>query len=134
MDTGCDPRRDHSGLKPGLVRLRRPHLTAVGQQASARCVANTIEHTLPDEIAFLESYDKAVRGINATVDMANNLMGLLVLQVVNNAGKIPKKRRKREYEKLSDEQVERIEGVICEAFHIEAPVPEPDEPAPRLGM
>jgi Fic/DOC family len=95
----------------------------------AKCVAATVEHTLPNEIAFLESYDAAIIGVTAIIDMSNNQMGLLVLQTVDNDGKIPKK-RSNEYKALTDEKAQRIEAVIQDAFGLE----KPDDPAPSNSM
>jgi hypothetical protein len=96
----------------------------------AKCLGAMIEHTLPKEIAFLESYDAAIRGVSAIVDMPNNRMSLLVMQTVNNKGVVPKKRRKSDYKDLTDDEMERIESVICDAFGIERPA----DPASSLTM
>lgn len=94
----------------------------------AKCLRATIEHDLPEEISFLESYDAAIRDVSAIVDMPNAKMSLLVMQTINNKGAVPKKRRKNEYKELTDEDVERIEGAIRRAFDIEE---QPDPVSPH---
>ena len=113
-----DEHRNVRVLNDTADLYRYPDVTAESEFL-AKCLAATIEHTLPDEISFLESYDKAVRGVNAIVDMSNNMLSLLVIQTINNGGNIPKKRRKSEYKFLTDDDAERIEAVVRDAFGIE---------------
>jgi hypothetical protein len=87
----------------------------------SECVRSTVEKTFPAEISFLESYDKASRRIGAMIEMPNNMIGTLIVQVVNNGGRVPNKRRKNEYKALTDDEVSKVEDVIKEEFEIGEP-------------
>ncbi|HEX5044797.1 MAG TPA: Fic family protein [Candidatus Polarisedimenticolaceae bacterium] len=75
------------------------------------CVARTVEHDLPNEIDFLRRQDEAKGRIMEIVDMPDRLVQDLIMFMRQNAGKIPKKRRKDEFAALTDEEAKRIEGI-----------------------
>ena len=81
-----------------------------------KCVQRTVEHDLPDEIGYLRSYDEAKRRIQDMVEMPDKLAGQLITFIVQNNGKLSKKRRTNEFAKLTDEEVFMIETVVMEAF------------------
>ena len=80
------------------------------------CVARTVEHDLPKEIEFLRRHDEAQRRIMETVDMPDRLAQDLIMFIRQNDGKLPKRRREREFAALSDEEAARIEAICEEAF------------------
>jgi hypothetical protein len=86
----------------------------------SECVSNTLEHTFPAEISYIEAFDRALRKIGSVVEMPNNLIGNLIVQAVNNGGKVPNKRRKSEYKALTDDQVAAIETLLQDEFEIQA--------------
>jgi hypothetical protein len=56
----------------------------------------------------------------------------IIVQIVQNQGNLSKKRRKRDYAKLTDEEASLIENLVREEFGIEPrpPAVEPDAPSP----
>jgi Fic family protein len=80
------------------------------------CVKRTVEHDLPHEIDYLRRHDEARRKIMDTVEMPDRLADDLLLFVRQNNGTLSKKRREREFEKLTDDEVARIEGIVRETF------------------
>ncbi len=80
------------------------------------CITETIEKDLPDELNYLKCHDKAMAGINSLVDIPDNMAKSLILFIRQNNGVLPKKRRRKEFAELTDEEVDRIERTIKEAF------------------
>jgi Fic family protein len=80
------------------------------------CVAHTIEHDLPTEIEFLQRQDEVQKRIMDTVEMPDQLALDLIVFMRQNGGKIPEKRRQREFAALTDDEVRRIESIYEEVF------------------
>jgi hypothetical protein len=81
------------------------------------CVARTVEHDLPREIDYLRRHDQAVRQIMNTVEMPDRLAENLLMFIRQNNGKLPKRRRTGEFNKLTDEEVGLLEAVVNDAFN-----------------
>jgi len=80
------------------------------------CVQHTVEHDLPEEIDYLRKHDEAIRRITDFVDMPDRLAQNLVLFIRQNNGTLPKRRRHKEFEALTDKEVALLEGIVVEAF------------------
>ncbi|MDQ8729453.1 Fic family protein [Bradyrhizobium sp. LHD-71] len=80
------------------------------------CVKRTVEHDLPHEIDYLRRHDEARRKIMETVEMPDRLADDLLLFIRQNNGTLSKKRREKEFEALTNDEVERIEQVVRDAF------------------
>lgn len=80
------------------------------------CVKTTIENDLPREISYLIAHDKAERNIMEHVEMPNKLAQDLIMFVRQNSGAMPKKRREKEFSVLTEEEVNRIEEIIMDAY------------------
>jgi len=80
------------------------------------CVARTVEHDLPNEIDFLRRQDEAQSRILEIVDMPDRLAQDLLMFMRQNNGKIPKRRRNREFAALTDDEAKRIEAIYNEVF------------------
>jgi len=84
------------------------------------CVRRTIEEDLPNETDFLRRYDRFTRHLQAIVDMPDRTADLLFRFLNQNAGRLSNRAREREFEKLTDEETERIErlyGEVCYSAH-----------------
>jgi hypothetical protein len=90
------------------------------------CVQRTVNHDLPREIEYLQRHDEAMRRIMDTVEMPDNLAENLVLMILQNHGKLAKRRRQKEFEALTDTEVSALEEIIQDAFEgfSERPSPE----------
>ena len=84
--------------------------------ASPPGVRRTVEHDLPREIDYLGRHDAAIRYIMDVVEMPDHVAEQLVVFVRQNNGKLSKKRREGQFNKLRDEEVGLIEGLVNEAF------------------
>jgi hypothetical protein len=80
------------------------------------CVQRTVEHDLPREIDYLQRHDKALRRIMAMVEMPDRLAEDLLMFIRQNNGTLSQRRRRREFEALTDAEVVDIENIVREAF------------------
>jgi hypothetical protein len=80
------------------------------------CVAQTIDQVMPKEIEFLARFDEAKRRIQDMIDMPEALLGNLIMFIRQNGGRLPKKRRGREFEAMTDREVADVERIVSEAF------------------
>ena len=92
------------------------------------CVQQTVERDLPDEVAYLEAYDRFSRQTLKIVDMPNSMVDLLHRFLKQNAGKLSKRARTKEFELLTDDEVETIEAAFSESFAgVHLPPDEPED-------
>jgi len=79
-------------------------------------VEKTIKETLPEELLYLNSFDKAYEEINLMIEMPDNKIKSLITFILQNDGKLSKNKREKYYEKLTELEIERIEKIIDEYF------------------
>ena len=80
------------------------------------CVKKTVEIDLPREIAYLLAHDEAEANIMEYVEMPNSLAQNLTMFVRQNGGALSKKRRTKEFTKLTDKEVTDLEQIIKDAY------------------
>ena len=80
------------------------------------CIKETIEKDLPEELHYLKCHDRAMADISKLVDIPDNMAKSLIIFVRQNNGVLPKKRRQREFSKLTDAEVKKIERIIKKDF------------------
>lgn len=80
------------------------------------CVQRTVEDDLPREIDYLRRHDEALRRIMDAVEMPDRLAENLLLFIRQNNGRLLNRRRKGEFQKLSDDEVTLIEKIVNDAF------------------
>lgn len=80
------------------------------------CVAHAVDKDLPREIDFLRRNDEAMRRVMNTVEMPDRMAENLVRLIRLNEGRLGRKRREGEFEKLTDDEVTSIEAIVQEAF------------------
>lgn len=80
------------------------------------CVRRTIEQDLPQEASYLRRFDAARSAVMNRVEMPDRLAESFILFVRQNDGALSKKRREREFEALTDEEVEALEDIVNDAF------------------
>lgn len=73
------------------------------------CVENTIERIIPEELDYLEKYDRMTQIINMLVTLPDTKVDLLIKFLNQNNGKLSKKKRQKEFDELTDEEIESIE-------------------------
>lgn len=80
------------------------------------CVEETVNKTLPDEVEYLRKYDLLNEFIKNYIDMPDNLLDLLIRFLVQNNGKLSKRAREREFERLTVQEILAIEQKYAEIF------------------
>ena len=80
------------------------------------CVARTIDTDLPAETQYLEAYDTFRRSVTAIVDMPDGTLDLLFRFLRQNKGVLSKRGRDKEFAKLTDDEVAKIEASYAGAF------------------
>jgi hypothetical protein len=80
------------------------------------CVRRTVEKDLPREIEYLKCHDEAMRLISEIIEMPNRLAQDLIMFIRQNGGKLSKRRREKEFEKLTDKEVAKLEEIVRAVF------------------
>lgn len=80
------------------------------------CVRRTVEEDLPGEADYLRRHDAALRRIMDKIDMPDRVAADFVMFVRQNGGVLPRKRREREFARLTDQEVLAFEAIVREAF------------------
>lgn len=80
------------------------------------CVQRTVDADLPREIDYLRRHDVALQRIMEAVDMPDRVAENLVMFIRQNNGTLSKNRREREFKQLTDDEVQRIERIVADAF------------------
>ena len=98
------------------------------------CVRTTIEQDLPRETAFLAHYDQFRSRIQALVEMPDRTVDLLFRFLHQNGGKLSKRARAQEFEKMTDAEAGAAEEAYAALFlqTDQAPTAPPDVP-PRAS-
>ena len=81
-------------------------------------VEKTIKDTLPSELHYLTSFDKASSEINEIVAMPNNMIKSLITFILQNGGKLSKKKQNKYFEKLTIIELNEIERVVADSFQL----------------
>lgn len=80
------------------------------------CVTRTVERDLPEEIAWLQARDEALRRIMNAVEMPDRMAEDFVMFARQNAGRLPKRRREKEFKALTNAEVAELEAIVQDVF------------------
>lgn len=80
------------------------------------CVLQTIEETLPEEIDYLQKYDRMKGAITERFDIPDYLVDLLINFLRQNNGKLSKRARRKEFAAFSEQESEKLETLFSEIF------------------
>jgi hypothetical protein len=84
-----------------------------------RFVKRTVEHELPNELAYLRGYDVARKAMREVVDMPDSLADLFIQLCKQNGYKLSQaKRNMGGIAKLTDREIEQLEVILQKAFII----------------
>ena len=81
------------------------------------CVEETVNKTLPEEVSYLRKHDLLNDFIKNYVDMPDKLVGLLIRFLNQTDGRLSNRAREKEFNQLSDAEVQAIENKFDEIFH-----------------
>ena len=82
------------------------------------CVEQTVVNDLPNEIAYLEAYDRFTTGVQQIVDMPRHTLELLHRFLHQNNGRLSNRARSKEFQALTEAEVTRVEQVYAEAHRV----------------
>jgi hypothetical protein len=80
------------------------------------CVQHTVEEDLPREIDYLSRHDEALHRIMNAVEMPDRIARDFVVFVLQNKGVLPKRRRNKEFESLTDGEISELEEIVQDVF------------------
>ncbi|MGH7041185.1 MAG: Fic family protein, partial [Acetobacteraceae bacterium] len=81
-----------------------------------KCVEQTVEHDLPDEVRFLEAYDRFSRAVQQIVDMPDRQIELLRTFLAQGNGHFSQRARSREFAALTEEEAAKVETLYAANF------------------
>jgi hypothetical protein len=82
------------------------------------CVEQTVLTTIPDEIDYIEKYDRMKAYLDDYFEMPDKTVALLIRFLFQNSGKLSKRARTNEFEALNDKEIENIENEFARVFEI----------------
>ena len=80
------------------------------------CVKETVNKILPEEVEYLKKYDLLDNFIKNYIEMPDNLVDLLIRFLAQNNGKLSKRAKEREFDKLTAPEIQAIEKKYTEIF------------------
>jgi hypothetical protein len=80
------------------------------------CIKETVEKTLPEEVAYLKKYDEMKQFIKNYIEMSDRLIDLLILFFHQENGKLSKRARQKEFSLLKENEIETLEKKYAEIF------------------
>ena len=94
-----------------IDHYRYPNFT-VAVESLTDFVRRSVDEDLSSQLSFLEQYDATFDAIQSIVDLPDRLLGLMVKITLRNGGRLPKSKRKRHFESLTDDEVAQIESAV----------------------
>ena len=109
-------------LRPGGLAVLDDHadlfrhldLTAHAEALHA-WLAQTVDREMPEEVAFLARYDRAVAALRAVRELPDRRERLFLQCVTQNGGRVSKAKRAL-FEEVPDGELARMEAAVWEAF------------------
>jgi len=81
-----------------------------------KCVEETVNKTLPEEVEYLKRYDLLNDFIKNHIDIPNHLADLLIRSLTQNKGTLSKRAQEKEFEKLTSSKIRAMETRYVEYF------------------
>jgi Fic family protein len=81
-----------------------------------RCIADTLNRIIPEEINYLANYDEFKKIIEGKYEMTDRKIALLVKFLEQNKGKLSKRAKDKEFQLLVENEVQEIEEIYSEIF------------------
>ncbi|PWV49063.1 Fic family protein [Chitinophaga sp. S165] len=84
----------------------------------AETIYATLKEDMPEELLFIQRYDEVKRALQDVVDMPDRDINLMILFLHQNKGIFPKRRRSQ-FSKLTDQEIERMQTEYRKIFELE---------------
>lgn len=79
-----------------------------------RCVEETVAQDLPDEVRYLEQYDRFAAAVQNIVEMPATTLDLLHRFLESGGGRLSRRAREKEFASLTADEVARLEALYIE--------------------
>jgi hypothetical protein len=83
------------------------------------CIDYTIRTIIPEEVSYLQNYDRMKAWLDDHFEMADKTVALLIRFLGQNNGKLSNRARTREFSALNNKEVELIENQYQDVFQIQ---------------
>lgn len=83
------------------------------------CVQETIDHTIPEEVNYLEKYDLMKQYLDNNFEMPDKTVALLVRFLEQGNGKLSERAKSKEFQALNQDEINEIENKFCEVFLVD---------------
>lgn len=80
------------------------------------CVQQTVEHTIPEEVDYLEKYDRMKSYLDNYFEMPDKLVALLIRFLERGNGQLSERARNKEFRELTSEEAARIQDKFRDIF------------------
>lgn len=80
------------------------------------CVEETINRIIPEELDYLEKYDRLTNAINSIITLPDTRVDLLIKLLNQNKGKLSKIKKQKDFEELSEKEISMIEEYYVDIF------------------
>ena len=81
-----------------------------------RCVAETVERDLPNEVAYLEAFDRFSADVSVLVDMPEKTVRLLHDFLQQGGGRLSRRGRTNEFAAFTDGEVQQVEQLYAQTI------------------
>ncbi len=81
-----------------------------------KCVEQTILQDLPEEVGYLEAYDRFSQGVQNILDMSNQKIDLIHHFLRQGQGHLSTRARGKEFSALTSEEIKQIEALYAKCF------------------
>jgi hypothetical protein len=78
----------------------------------------TLKEDMPGELLFIQRYDEVKRALQNIVDMPDRHINLMIMFLHQNKGIFPKRKREQ-FSKLTDREIERMQAEYRKIFELE---------------
>jgi len=87
-----------------------------------QCVEQTVEQDLPNEVRYLEAYDRFSERVQDVVEMPDRTVALLRSFLAQNAGRLPARARGKQFAQLTPAEIGQIEAIYADTLG-DVPIP-----------
>lgn len=114
-----EPTKDHNlKILNDTIDLYRYYDLTTQVEFLYECVEETIEQIIPEELDYLERYDRMTKYINTYFSLPDTKVDLLIKLLNQNNGKLSKNKRQQGFDDITDEEVSLIEENFRFIFEI----------------
>ena len=112
-----EPTPDHNvRILNETINLYRYYDLTAQAEFMYECVEETINRIIPEEIDYLERYDSLKNSINSFIILPDTRVDLLIKYLIQNNGKLSKRRRQKDFDELTEEDFTLIEEYYSEIY------------------